>query len=76
MLQRRICQYRIYFPGVIERDQKLNTQTEQVHKMGELGFMGICEAKYQWAGMDTISMYWLWRKLSKIDASACSMYVL
>ncbi len=58
-------------PGVIERDNKQEFPQELVHKMGELGFMGIMvDPKYGGSGMDTISYVLIMEELSKIDASA------
>ena len=58
-------------PGVIERDNLQKFPTEQVKKMGELGFMGMMASpKYGGGGMDTISYVLVMEELSKIDASA------
>ncbi|PID71234.1 MAG: acyl-CoA dehydrogenase [Flavobacteriales bacterium] len=58
-------------PGVIERDEKQKFPTEQVKKMGELGFLGMMvDPKYGGGGMDTISYVLAIEELSKIDASA------
>jgi hypothetical protein len=58
-------------PGVIERDNLQKFPTEQVRKMGELGFMGMMASpKYGGGGMDTISYVLVMEELSKIDASA------
>ncbi|PIE48684.1 MAG: acyl-CoA dehydrogenase [Flavobacteriales bacterium] len=58
-------------PGVIERDEKQKFPTEQVKKMGELGFLGMMvDPKYDGGGMDTISYVLAMEELSKIDASA------
>jgi alkylation response protein AidB-like acyl-CoA dehydrogenase len=58
-------------PGVIERDNQQKFPTEQVKKMGELGFMGMMASpKYGGGGMDTISYVLVMEELSKIDASA------
>ena len=58
-------------PGVIERDEHQKFPTEQIKKMGELGFMGIMvDPQYGGAGMDTISYVLVMEELSKIDASA------
>ena len=43
-------------PGVIERDTHQKFPTEQIKKMGELGFLGMMvDPKYNGGGMDTIS---------------------
>lgn len=58
-------------PGVIERDEKQQFPTEQIKKMGELGFMGMMvDPKYGGGGMDTISYVLAMEEISKIDASA------
>lgn len=62
-------------PGVIERDTLQQFPTEQVKKMGELGFLGMMvDPKYGGGGMDTISYALVMEELSKIDAS-CSVVV-
>ena len=58
-------------PGVIERDENQAFPTEQIKKLGELGFMGMMvDPKYGGAGMDTISYVLAMEELSKVDASA------
>ena len=58
-------------PDVIERDDAQQFPTEQVRKMGELGFMGMMtDPKYGGSGMDTMSYVLVMEELSKIDASA------
>lgn len=58
-------------PGVIERDEKEEFPTEQIKKMGELGFLGMMvDPKYGGGGMDTISYVLAMEEISKIDASA------
>jgi alkylation response protein AidB-like acyl-CoA dehydrogenase len=58
-------------PGVIERDENQTFPTEQVKKMGELGFMGMMvDPKYGGSGLDTISYVIAMEEISKIDASA------
>lgn len=58
-------------PGVIERDEHQKFPTEQIKKLGELGFLGMMvDQKYGGAGMDTISYVLVMEELSKIDASA------
>lgn len=58
-------------PGVIERDEKQEFPTEQVKKMGELGFLGMMTApEYGGSGMDTVSYVLVMEEISKIDASA------
>lgn len=62
-------------PGVIERDNKQEFPTEQVKKMGELGFLGMMVSpEYGGGGMDTISYVLAMEELSKVDAS-CSVIV-
>jgi alkylation response protein AidB-like acyl-CoA dehydrogenase len=58
-------------PGVIERDTHQKFPTEQIRKMGELGFMGMMvDPKYNGGGMDTISYSLAMEEISKVDASA------
>lgn len=58
-------------PGVIERDTHQRFPTEQVKKMGELGFLGMMvDPKYGGGGMDTVSYVLAMEELSKVDASA------
>jgi alkylation response protein AidB-like acyl-CoA dehydrogenase len=58
-------------PGVIERDTHQKFPTEQVKKMGELGFLGMMvDPKYNGGGMDSISYVLAMEEISKIDASA------
>ncbi|MGS2764581.1 acyl-CoA dehydrogenase [Sinomicrobium sp. M5D2P9] len=58
-------------PGVIERDEKQKFPTEQVRKMGELGFLGMMVSPdYGGSGLDTISYVLAMEEISKIDASA------
>ena len=60
-------------PGVIERDENQTFPTEQIKKLGELGFMGMMVSpKYGGAGMDTISYVLAMEEISKVDAS-CSV---
>lgn len=58
-------------PGVIERDTHQKFPSEQIRKMGALGFMGMMvESKYNGGGMDTISYVLAIEEISRIDASA------
>jgi alkylation response protein AidB-like acyl-CoA dehydrogenase len=58
-------------PGVIERDEHQKFPTEQIKKLGELGFLGMMvDPKYNGAGMDSVSYVLVMEELSKIDASA------
>jgi len=60
-------------PGVIERDSKMIYATEQIKKMGELGFMGMMVSpEYGGGGMDTISYCVAMEEISKVDNS-CSV---
>ena len=60
-------------PGVIERDEKQSFPTEQIKKLGELGFLGMMvNPKYGGAGMDAISYVFAMEEISKVDAS-CSV---
>lgn len=57
-------------PGVIERDEKMKFPTEQIKKLGELGFLGMMvDPKYGGSGMDTVSYVLAMEEISKIDAS-------
>ncbi len=58
-------------PEVIERDDAQRFPTEEVKKMGELGFLGMMvNPKYGGSGFDTLSYVLVMEELSKIDASA------
>jgi len=58
-------------PGVIERDTHQKFPTEQVKKMGELGFLGMMvDPKYGGAGLDSVSYVLAMEEIAKIDASA------
>ena len=58
-------------PGVIERDEQQRFPTEQIKKLGDLGFMGMMVSpEYGGGGMDTISYVLAMEELSKVDASA------
>ena len=58
-------------PGVIERDEHQKFPTEQIKKLGELGFMGMMVSpKYGGSGLDAISYVLAMEELSKVDASA------
>ncbi|WP_417358649.1 acyl-CoA dehydrogenase [Flavobacterium sp.] len=58
-------------PGVIERDEKQIFPTEQIKKMGELGFLGMMvDPKYGGSGLDAVSYVIAMEEISKIDASA------
>ncbi|MGH2642460.1 MAG: acyl-CoA dehydrogenase [Chitinophagaceae bacterium] len=57
-------------PGVIERDEKQHFPSEQIKKLGELGFMGIMvKPENGGAGMDTLSYVLAIEEIAKIDAS-------
>ena len=57
-------------PGVIERDENQSFPTEQIKKLGELGFLGMMvDPKYGGAGMDSISYVLAMEEISKVDAS-------
>ena len=57
-------------PGVIERDENQTVPSEQLKKLGELGFLGMMvHPKYGGSGMDTISYILAMEEISKIDAS-------
>jgi len=58
-------------PGVIERDETQTFPTDQIKKLGELGFLGMMvDPEYGGAGMDSISYVLAMEEISKIDASA------
>ena len=58
-------------PGVIQRDEDQQFPTEQVKKMGELGFMGMMVSPdYGGGGMDTVSYVLAMEEISKVDASS------
>lgn len=58
-------------PEVIERDTHQKFPTEQIKKMGALGFMGMMvDPSYNGGGMDTVSYTLAMEEISKIDASA------
>lgn len=60
-------------PGVIERDELQKFPTEQIKKLGELGFLGMMvDPKYGGGGMDAISYVIAMEEISKVDAS-CSV---
>jgi alkylation response protein AidB-like acyl-CoA dehydrogenase len=60
-------------PGVIERDSKQEYPTEQIKKMGELGFLGMMVSpEYGGGGMDTMSYVLAMEEISKVDNS-CSV---
>ncbi len=62
-------------PGVIDRDTHMKYPTEQVRKMGELGFLGMMTSpEYGGGGMDTMSYVLAMEELSKVDSS-CSVIV-
>ncbi|PCH73557.1 MAG: acyl-CoA dehydrogenase [Flavobacteriaceae bacterium] len=57
--------------GVIDRDEKQEFPTEQIKKMGALGFLGMMvDPKYGGGGMDAVSYVLAMEEISKIDASA------
>jgi len=57
-------------PGVIERDEHQKFPTEQIKKLGELGFLGMMiDPKYGGAGLDTVSYVLAMEEISKVDAS-------
>jgi len=57
--------------GAIERDDKKIWPSDQIKKMGALGFMGIMASnKFNGGGMDTISYAIAMEEISAVDASA------
>jgi alkylation response protein AidB-like acyl-CoA dehydrogenase len=60
-------------PGVIERDSKMIYPTDEIRKMGELGFLGMMVSpEYGGGGMDTLSYVLAMEEISKVDNS-CSV---
>jgi alkylation response protein AidB-like acyl-CoA dehydrogenase len=58
-------------PGVIERDRDMIHPTEQVRKMGEMGFLGMMvSSAYGGGGMDTLSYVLAMEEISKVDSSS------
>lgn len=57
--------------GVIERDENQIFPTEQVKKLGELGFLGMMvDPKYGGSGLDSVSYVLAMEEIAKVDASA------
>jgi len=57
-------------PGVIERDEKQEFPTEQIKKLGALGFMGMMVSPdYGGGGMDTQCYVHAMEEICKVDAS-------
>lgn len=57
-------------PGVIERDDNQVFPTDQVRKLGELGFLGMMvDPAYGGAGMDALSYVLVMEELSKVEAA-------
>lgn len=60
-------------PGIVERDNEARFPTEQVKRMGELGFLGMMVSpEYGGSGLDTVSYVLAMEEISKVDAS-CSV---
>lgn len=58
-------------PGAIERDEKKAWPKEAIHKMGELGFMGMMTPiEWDGGGMDVISYALAIEEIARVDASA------
>lgn len=58
-------------PGVIDRDNEQRFPSEQMKKLGELGFLGMMvDPKYGGGGLDTISYVLAMEEISKVDASS------
>ena len=58
-------------PGVIDRDRQMLHPTEQVKKMGEMGFLGMMVSpEYGGGGMDTLSYVLAMEEISKVDSSS------
>jgi alkylation response protein AidB-like acyl-CoA dehydrogenase len=61
----------VLHPGIVERDEHQSFPTEQVIKMGQLGFMGMMvDPQYGGSGLDSISYVLAMEEIAKIDASA------
>ncbi|MFC1553805.1 acyl-CoA dehydrogenase [candidate division KSB1 bacterium] len=57
-------------PGAQERDEKMEFPTEQVKKLGELGFMGVTvPEEYGGAGLDPLCYAILIEELSRVEAA-------
>ncbi len=60
-------------PGVIDRDRDMIYPTEQIKRMGALGFLGMMTSpEYDGMGMDTIAYVLAIEEISKVEA-ACSV---
>jgi alkylation response protein AidB-like acyl-CoA dehydrogenase len=58
-------------PGIVERDNEARFPSEQVKRMGELGFMGMMVTpEYGGSGLDTVSYVIALEEIAKIDPSA------
>ncbi|MCB0685445.1 MAG: acyl-CoA dehydrogenase family protein [Saprospiraceae bacterium] len=58
-------------PGVVERDRLMQYPTQEVKKMGEMGFLGMMTSpEYGGGGMDTLSYVLAMEEISKVDAVA------
>lgn len=58
-------------PGIVERDNEARFPTQQIKRMGELGFLGMMVSPdYGGGGMDTVAYVLAMEEISKIDASA------
>lgn len=57
-------------PGVIDRDEHQIFPTEQIKKLGELGFLGMMvDPKYGGSGLDSVSYVLAMEEIAKVDAS-------
>ena len=57
-------------PNVIDRDENQQFPTNEIKKLGELGFLGMMTSpNYGGAGMDTLAYVLAMEEISKIDAS-------
>ena len=58
-------------PGIVERDNEARFPTEQIKRMGKLGFLGMMVSpEYGGGGMDAVAYVLAMEEISKIDASA------
>ena len=60
-------------PGVIERDEHQEFPTDQIKKLGDLGFLGMMvDPKYGGGGMDTLSLVITIEELAKVCVSTAA----
>ena len=60
----------VLLPGVIARDESQSFPSNEVRKLGELGFLGMMvDPSWNGGGMDTISYVMAMEEISRVDAS-------